>query len=263
LICGVGTGNTARRTLGMLPTKMAELDAFTRALQDLTAGRETEYTEGGRTRPVKFLHVGPYVNTEDPVEFVVAAFGLKAAAIAGRRGAGVISFGLLAPDVWAAFEETRRQAAREAGQSDNASSYVMTSLRVLAEGEDRYTDLAKDTMGHIAMALLTFAADNPAFGATLEPDEADAVQRLLRRRGTTATDPDRHRTLYRNYLGRIAPEDRDLVVPSLVDKLALIGTREQLSTRIEAMEKAGVDEIVIQPVVDPDTEMAALAELMA
>jgi alkanesulfonate monooxygenase SsuD/methylene tetrahydromethanopterin reductase-like flavin-dependent oxidoreductase (luciferase family) len=263
VICGVGTGNTARRTLGMLPTTMARLEAFTRALQNLTAGRETEYTEGTRTRDITFLHVGPYVNTEDPVEFVVAAFGLKAAAIAGRRGAGLISFGLLDPAVWAALHETREEAARETGGTVSADSYVMTSLHLLAEGEDRYCDLAKDSMGHVAMALLTFAADNPAFGDTLEPDEADAVQRLLRRRGTTATAADRHKTLYRNYLGRIDPEDRDLIVPSLVDKLALIGTRDELAERIAAMEAAGVDEIVIQPVVEPDEEMAVLARLMA
>ena len=61
-------------------------------------GGRPAYTEGTRTRDIRFLHVGPYVNTQDPVEFVVAAFGLKAAAIAGRLGAGVISFGLLAPD---------------------------------------------------------------------------------------------------------------------------------------------------------------------
>jgi alkanesulfonate monooxygenase SsuD/methylene tetrahydromethanopterin reductase-like flavin-dependent oxidoreductase (luciferase family) len=263
VICGVGTGNTARRTLGMLPTTMAQLEAFTRALQDLTAGRETEYTEGTRTREVRFLHVGPYVNTEDPVEFVVAAFGLKAAAIAGRCGAGLISFGLLAPAVWEAFHDTRRQSAQEAGQPVDVDSYVMTSLHVLAEGEDRYSDLAKDSMGHVAMALLTFAADNPAFGNSLEPGEADAVQRLLRRRGTTATATDRHKTLYRNYLGRIDPEERDLVVRSLVDKLALVGTRDELSERVAALETAGIDEIVIQPVVDPDKEMAVLAQLMA
>ncbi|WP_432837631.1 LLM class flavin-dependent oxidoreductase [Dactylosporangium sp. CA-092794] len=263
VICGVGTGNTARRTLGMLPTTMARLEAFTRALQDLTAGRETEYTEGSRTRDVRFLHVGPYVNTEDPVEFVVAAFGLKAAAIAGRRGTGLISFGLLAPAVWEAFQQTRREAAREAGRTGSADSYVMTSLHVLGDGEDRHGDLARDSMGHVAMALLTFAADNPAFGESLEPDEAEAVQRLLRRRGTTATAADRHRYLYRNYLGRIDPEDRDLIVPSLVDKLGLIGTRDELSERIAALEKAGIDEIVIQPVVDPEREMAALARLTA
>jgi 5,10-methylenetetrahydromethanopterin reductase len=264
VICGVGTGNTARRTLGMLPTTMAQLESFTRALQDLTAGRETEYTEGTRTRDVRFLHVGqPYVNTEDPVEFVVAAFGLKAAAIAGRRGAGLISFGLLVPEVWAAFQETRRQAAGEAGQPVDVDSYVMTSLHVLAEGEDRHGDRARDAMGHVAMALLTFAADNPSFRESLEPAEADAVERLLQRRGTTATATDRHRTLYRNYLGRIDPDDRDLVVPSLVDKLGLIGTPDELTERIAALETAGIDEIVIQPVVDPDKEMVALAGLMA
>jgi 5,10-methylenetetrahydromethanopterin reductase len=263
VICGIGTGNTARRTLGMLPTKMAELEAFTASMQELTAGRQTAYTEGERTRTIRFLHVGPYVNTDDPVEFVVAAFGLKAAAIAGRRGAGVISFGLLAPEAWTAFDATRREAARAAGRSEEADSYVMTSLHLLDEGEDRYSDLAKDKIGHIAMALLTFAADNASFGESLEPEEADAMRRLLKRRGTTATDPDRHATLYRNYLGRIEPEDRDLIVPSLVDRLGLVGTRAQVLERIAALEEAGVDEIVIQPVVDPETEMIELAELTA
>jgi len=113
------------------------------------------------------------------------------------------------------------------------------------------------------MALLIFAADNPSFGESLEPAEADAVQRLLQRRGTTATATDRHRTLYRNYLGRIDPDDRDLVVPSLVDKLGLIGTADELTERIAALEAAGIDEIVIQPVVDPEKEMVELARLMA
>ncbi len=263
VICGIGTGNTARRTLGMLPVKLAELESFTRALQDLTAGKETGYSEGDRTRTIRFLHVGPYVNTEDPVEFVVAAFGLKAAAIAGRRGAGLISFGLLAPGVWTGFGDTRRAAARESGQPECADSYVMTSFHLLADGEDRYSALARDSMGHVAMALLTFAADNPKFGASLEPDETAAVQRLLERRGTTATDPDRHATLYRNYLGRIEPEDRDLVLPSLVDKLGLVGTSTELRERIAGLEEAGVDEIVIQPVVDPAAEMNDLAALLA
>src|SRR5690606_16395539 len=113
VICGVGTGNTARRSLGMPPTKMAELEEFTAALQGLCTGRSIEYREGDRVRDVRFLHVGPYVNSTDPIEFLVAAFGLKAAAIAGRLGTGVISFGLLDPETWRAFDETRRKAARD------------------------------------------------------------------------------------------------------------------------------------------------------
>jgi alkanesulfonate monooxygenase SsuD/methylene tetrahydromethanopterin reductase-like flavin-dependent oxidoreductase (luciferase family) len=261
IICGIGTGNTARRTLGMKPTTMATLERFTRQLQDLTAGRPTEYSEGDRTRDVRFLHVGPYVNTEDPIEFVVAAFGLKAAQIAGRRAASTISFGLLDPQTWEAFTGARDSAAREAGVQARTDSYVMTSMHILADGEDPYGDAARDSMGHVAMALLTFAADNPAFRDGLEPAERDAVQRLLDRRGTTATADDRHFVLYENYLGRIYPEDRDLIVPSLVDKLGLVGTREDLLKRIAALGTAGMDEIVLQPVLDPEREMAEFAEL--
>src|SRR5690606_27177347 len=159
--------------------------------------------------------------------------------------------------------ETRREAAKEAGMPADVDSYVMTSMRVLRDGEDPYGDAARDAMGHIALALLTFAADNPSFAEGLDEEERDAVQRLLDRRGTTATAQDRHNVLYTNYLGRIRPEERDLVVPSLVDKLGLVGTRDQLAERIAAMEEAGIDEIVLQPVIDPPAEMAEFAALTA
>ncbi|MEV4081318.1 LLM class flavin-dependent oxidoreductase [Nonomuraea fuscirosea] len=262
VICGVGTGNTARRTLGMKPTTMATLERFTRQLQDLTAGRPTEYSEGERTRDVRFLHVGDYVNTTDPIEFVVAAFGLKAARIAGRRGAGTISFGLLDPAAWQAFGEAHRAGAAEAGVTTPTTSYVMTSMHILADGENPHGDLARDSMGHVAMALLTFAADNPSFLDGLEPDEADAVRRLLDRRGTTATADDRHFVLYENYLGRIYPQDRDLIVPSLVDKLGLVGTPDDLVKRVATLEASGIDELLLQPVLDPDQEMADFARLL-
>jgi hypothetical protein len=51
--------------------------------------------------------------------------------------------------------------------------------------------------------------------------------------------------------------------PAAVDRLALVGTRDDLLPRIAAMEAAGIDEIVIQPVVDPLTEMAEIAKLTA
>ncbi|MFC5828293.1 LLM class flavin-dependent oxidoreductase [Nonomuraea insulae] len=262
IICGVGTGNTARRTLGMKPTTIATLERFTGQLQDLTAGRTIEYSEGGRTRAVRFLHVGDHVNTEDPIEFVVAASGLRAARIAGRRGAGTISFGLLDPAAWEAFAEAREAGAREAGDETPATSYVITSMHLLADGEDPYGDLARDSVGHLALALLAFAGENPALREGLEPQERDAAQRFLDRRGITATADDRHLALYENYLGRIRPQDRDLIVPSLVDKLGLVGTRDGLLKRVAVLEAAGIDELVLHPVLDPAREMAEFARLL-
>lgn len=264
IICGVGTGNTARRTLGMPPTTAAALESFTAALQDLCAGRPTGYREGDRVRDIRFLHAGAHVNTTDPIEFVVAALGPKAAAVAGRRGTGLISFGLLDPTAWHALHDARRQAARATvpGPGSDGDSYVVTALHLLRDNEDADSDAARDATGHLVLSLLDFAADTPSFAGQLGPDLRDPVRRLLERRGTTATAPDRYTKLYPNYLGRIAPQDRDLVLPSLMNSLALVGTRDDLRTRISALEQAGVDELLIQPVIDPPTEMARLAELL-
>ncbi|KKD07706.1 LLM class flavin-dependent oxidoreductase [Streptomyces sp. WM6386] len=268
IICGVGTGNTARRTLGMRPTTAAQLENFTVALQDLCAGRSTEYREGDRVRDIEFLHAGAHVNTADPIEFVVAALGPQAAAVAGRRGTGLISFGLLEPTAWQALHDTRRHAAQGTprGPGSRTDSYVVTSLHLLDEDEDPHGDAARDTTGHLVLSLLAFAADTaadtPAFAEQLGPEEREAVRRLLDRRGTTATAPDRHTKLYPNYLGRIAPQDRDLVLPSLMNTLALVGTRDDLLARITTLEQAGIDELLIQPVIDPATEMAQLAKLL-
>ncbi|MFJ2827972.1 LLM class flavin-dependent oxidoreductase [Streptomyces sp. NPDC087263] len=270
IICGVGTGNTARRTLGMRPTTAARLENFTVALQDLCAGRSTEYREGDRVRDIRFLHAGAHVNTTDPIEFVVAALlGPKAAAVAGRRGTGLISFGLLDPTAWHALHDTRRHAAQGAPRAPDSptDSYVVTSLHLLDEDEDPHGDAARDATGHLVLSLLAFAADTaadtPASAEQLGPEEREAVRRLLDRRGTTSTAQDRHTKLYPNYLERIAPQDRDLVLPSLMNTLALVGTRDELLARIITLEKAGVDELLIQPVIDPPAEMALLAKLLS
>jgi hypothetical protein len=39
--------------------------------------------------------------------------------------------------------------------------------------------------------------------------------------------------------------------------------RDKLLPRVAAMEAAGIDEIVIQPVIDPPTYMAEIAKLTA
>ncbi|MFB6726685.1 LLM class flavin-dependent oxidoreductase [Kribbella sp. NPDC056345] len=260
IICGIGTGNSARRTLGMPPSTAAELETFTASLQDLTAGRSIRYQEGERVRDIQFLHDQPAAET---IEFVVAAQGLKAAAIAGRRSTGLLSFAILDPEAWRAFHVARQEAAHAASKPVAGDSYLMTSLYLLGEGEDPYGDAVREATGHTVLSFLVFAADKPSFAEVLGPAEREAVQRFLNRRGTTGATPDRYRQLYTNYLSRIDPADRDLILPSLIDKLALVGTRDNLLGRLAVLEAAGIDELVIQPVLDPPAELAELAKLTA
>ncbi|MGI5405171.1 hypothetical protein ACQEV9_00085 [Streptomyces chartreusis] len=73
------------------------MENFTAGLQDLRTGRSSEYHEAARVSDIRFPRTGPHVNTADPIEFVVAAPGPQAAAVAGRRSTGLISFRLPDP----------------------------------------------------------------------------------------------------------------------------------------------------------------------
>ncbi|MEU1670439.1 hypothetical protein ABZ752_00205 [Streptomyces roseifaciens] len=72
--------------------------------------------------------------------------------------------------------QARRAAARDAGSAEKSRSYLMSSPHVLADGEDRYSDPVKNSVGHIALSALILGAENPAFRAALSPEEAAAVE---------------------------------------------------------------------------------------
>jgi len=57
VILGIGTGNTARRTLGMPAARLSQMREHVEACRGLLAGKATTYREGERTRTNR-RHVG-------------------------------------------------------------------------------------------------------------------------------------------------------------------------------------------------------------
>src|SRR5579859_2175973 len=53
---GIGTGHTAMRVMGQNPMPVAEFREYLKVVRTLLRGEAVEYTLGGRTREIKFLH---------------------------------------------------------------------------------------------------------------------------------------------------------------------------------------------------------------
>src|SRR5437867_12846794 len=53
---GIGTGHTAMRVMGMDPMKIRAFREYLRVVRALLRGDEVEYTLGGETRAIRFLH---------------------------------------------------------------------------------------------------------------------------------------------------------------------------------------------------------------
>ncbi|MGA8569571.1 MAG: LLM class flavin-dependent oxidoreductase, partial [Candidatus Binataceae bacterium] len=62
-IMGIGTGNTARRTLGMPAAKLSELREHVVICRGLLCGQTVPYEEAGRRRMIRFLNpTGGWIN---------------------------------------------------------------------------------------------------------------------------------------------------------------------------------------------------------
>src|SRR4051794_6823065 len=106
MVMGIGRGDSARRTIGLQPEKMAEFETACRMIRDLMNGREVEWNG-------KELKLA-WARTEPEIPMYVAGYGPKALAVAGRVSDGVI-IQLADPVIVEWIMDTARKSAEEAG----------------------------------------------------------------------------------------------------------------------------------------------------
>src|SRR4051812_44689574 len=88
---GIGTGNTAMRTMGQKPMTMAEFSEYLRVLAALLRGETVDYTFHGVTKPIRMLmHEDRYINLQPQIPLYVSGFGPRAMALAGEHGDGLV-----------------------------------------------------------------------------------------------------------------------------------------------------------------------------
>ena len=91
---GISTGFTARRTMGLGPVKLADMEEYVRIVQALLAGETTQWEFEGKRRKIAFMsaEAGVY-NLADPIPLYIAAAGPRARRLAARLGANWIIVG--------------------------------------------------------------------------------------------------------------------------------------------------------------------------
>ncbi|MSQ51935.1 MAG: LLM class flavin-dependent oxidoreductase [Betaproteobacteria bacterium] len=88
---GMGTGFTARRTLGQRPVKLSDLEEYVRVVRGLLGGETLEWEFEAKKRKIRFLDpdIGA-INIKDPISLHMSAFGPKARETVAKLGAGLI-----------------------------------------------------------------------------------------------------------------------------------------------------------------------------
>jgi 5,10-methylenetetrahydromethanopterin reductase len=244
---GISTGFTARRTMGLRPVKLRDLEEYVRIVRGLLAGETIEWTFEEQRRKIRFLNpeVGA-VNIEDPVPLHVAATGPRARRLAAKLGAGWIHATASVAHAQRAISDAQADW-REAGR-DPADLYATTAIAgcVLAEGETADSPRARAQAGPTATIALHSLVEREQFGdlgRPIPPGLGSLVERY--RQIYLGYEPADARYLqnHRGHLMFLRPEEQEVCTADLIRATSFTATRDELRERLRELARAGFSHV--------------------
>jgi 5,10-methylenetetrahydromethanopterin reductase len=246
VIMGIGTGNTARRTLGMPAAKLSELRTHVETCRGLLSGATVPYQEGERLRQIRFLSSDTqFINLRDPIPIYVAGSGPKTLEMAAEIGDGVILFGVVGGSLLEyTLSHIRRGAARAGKRLEDLYVVVATAFHLTKPGESLAE--MQQAVGPLVTSecnIFALSVKDPQELPAEIRDELMAFKDAYRTPDTPVET--RHLDLYSGYALEFKREHARLVTERMIKETTLTGTAEELRTRIAKMKAAGVKQVAI------------------
>lgn len=231
---GFGVGDSALRTMGHRPMRVAELEALITDLRMLWRGEEVKDDRGDS--PYRIA----YVERALSVPVYVAASGPRLLDLAGRVADGVILLVGTDPATVRSAVAAVAAGARSTGRS-LADLHVVLWAPVAIE--DAAAGARDQVRAHVARTVLR------PIDLELKPAEQEAVQRI--------------RQEY-DYYAHMVPGSphAQLVTDDLVRRFALAGTFDECRAQAKALSDAGIDQLAMVPFPGP-APVEALLERFA
>ena len=97
IIFGVGSGFTARNTMGLGPMRLTEMSEYIRVVRELLSGNMVEWECEGARRKVRFLNPEGFINITDRIPLHISAFAPKARKLTAEIADGWMTFSSSVP----------------------------------------------------------------------------------------------------------------------------------------------------------------------
>jgi hypothetical protein len=252
---GIGTGHTAMRVMGFDPVKPREFREYLRVVRGLLDGEEVEYTHGGETREIRFLHreLG-FIDLEHRVPIYVAANGPLALGAAGAYGDGRVSAGGEPPDRVRGCLDLIRAGADRVGRELPADFHTaaLTFSCVLEPGEGLDSDRVIDEVGSMVSASLHFwweLYQQSGIDAFVPPTCADEWQQYLDYVSKMETpERKRYQQIHDGHCTYLVPAERRFITPNTIRAAGgLVGEPDEIIAMLRSAEDAGLREVTLLP----------------
>jgi 5,10-methylenetetrahydromethanopterin reductase len=243
---GIGTGNTAMRTMGQKPMKIAAFGEYLRVMRGLFDGKVVDYAFEGNSQPVKMLrHETRFMNLEPRIPIYVSGFGPRAMALAGEHGDGLVF--AIPPrglPVQEALGHVRQGAARTGRDLSQFWTTTLTNVVILEPGEKADSDRVKRTVGPNVMASVYYFYDLVQETWMAVPAFLERIWKPYCALVEQTTAAHRHFRTHEFHYTDLHAGEAALIDEQLIREVCLVGTPDELIERIRGLERDGLQEMM-------------------
>ena len=241
---GVGTGNTAMRTMGQKPATIKAFAEYIRVVRALIRGEEADYTLDGVTHPIRMQNLElRYVDLEHDIPIHVGGFGPRAQALAGELGDGLISGIPRGGTIPQALANAKKGADKAGRTLDNFEMTVLANLVMLEPGETLDSQRVVTECGSSIMANVHYLVDWVRETGNAPPDYVmpiwDEYMAFHQSR-----DADRaHQQLHASHYSYLDPDEARFVTPEMIRTFCIAGQPDEIIERLHELEAEGLNAI--------------------
>ena len=241
--CGIGTGFTARRAMGLAPVKLADLEAYVEAVRGLLAGRTVSADIEGGPRKIRFLNpeLG-LIETARDIPVHMSALGPKGRAMTARLGLGWIVPARADAQTLAWIEDMRRRWSRAGRAEGDLYATVQCGGCILAEGEPADGARAMAQAGPAAAMVMhdmVEAGSLGRLGFAVPGALRQALEAFREIHARYAPEDARYLATHAGHLMVVRPEERPLIDAGMIRALSFTGTAAELRERVRGFRDAG------------------------
>ena len=244
---GISTGFTARRTMGLRPVRLGDMEEYVRVVCGLLAGETLEWTFEDKRRKIRFLNpeIGA-VNIKDPIPVHVSALGPRARRLTAKLGAGWIHATANVAHAQAAIADMQA-AWRDAGR-DQARLHATAAIAgcVLGDNEAGDSPRARAHAGPTATIALHSLVEREEFGdlgRPIPPQLAPLIEQYRRIYHEYEPADARYLSNHRGHLMFLRPEEQAICTAELIRATTFTGPKAELREQLRELARAGFDHV--------------------
>ncbi|MBV9252533.1 MAG: LLM class flavin-dependent oxidoreductase [Acetobacteraceae bacterium] len=243
---GIGTGNTAMRSMGQRPMRIAEFGSYLRVLAALLRDEVTEYTFNGVRRPIRVLLHNPGHGVLNPrIPLYVSGFGPRAMALAGEHGDGLVfAIPPRGVPVAQALSHARQGAARANRGLDGFHTCALTNIVLLQPGEQADSDRIKEAIGPNVMASVYYFYDEVHERGIDPPPFLSRIWKKYCSLVEETPPAYRHFRTHEYHYTALHSHEAELIDEQLIRDTCLVGTPDELREQIRGLEQEGLRELI-------------------